>query len=87
MTDFLNSTQKYEIFESMGLRLSLEKSETTTKLKEHLIYNHNTKRDELRFYVDNLGNRIHCLYRKKENIVLFVNYFPSGKHDDSKKKN
>ena len=87
MIDFLNSTQKYEIIESMGLRLSLEKSEATKKLKEHEIYNHKTKRNELRFRVDNFGNNIHCLYRKKENIVEFVNYFSSGKHDDYKKKN
>ena len=87
MIDFLNSTQKYEIIESMGLRLSLEKSEATKQLKEHEIYNHKTKRHELRFRVDNFGNNIHCLYRKKENIVEFVNYFSSGKLDDYKKKN
>ena len=79
--------KKYEIIESMGLRLTLEKSEATKKLKEHEIYNQKTKRHELRFRVDNFGNNIHCLYRKKENIVEFVNYFSSGKHDDYKKKN
>ncbi len=88
MTDFLNSNQKDEIIERIGLRLTLNTNDASRnrKLKEHEVYNRRTKRDELRFYVDNFGSRIHCLNRPKEKIIVFTNYFPSSKHDDYKKK-